>query len=863
MVSLIFLFQTGSPSVQPDFPAYLKPIKLYLENRQFEDYLNLFSPELRQQERENLIEHFETDGLDSVSIFFAGQSSEAGNQSRAFFQVVFQNDYSALIEVWQISYRLEASGLIITDRRVSRSSSRLYRLRFPGKGNFLVKDLSLTQKDLTINFSQAEVFLDNLPEINTALIIIGRGQVKFEPSDEIEKNQLRQRFKKPYFEAEISSLYVRGSTGFFQANLKYEIVARSQKPAERQAETDLAASIFARNYPRSFTVENSITGELLTFLPQSDETVIEIQAGRKGEFTYVYTPFAEEEIIFLDRRQSRLLNSYSPAGEEPGLKRMFVRFEEKYKIESYQLEASYVPANHLMSARAGLTLLSVIDELDGLQLRLNPELQIRQIIDDQNRQLYYTRDRLRKFLYVYLAEKSSKGQRVNLNIFYEGQIMPPPPQSDVLTSQGLGQYYSEPRVIRDSYLFTSSSDWYPAPATEKYFTFDLKLYVPDDYYALASGQLVAKQPLTGQPDWSGQAWPGSYVYIYQGRRPVKYLSFLAGHFKPERKMTGRVGLEYLAAKDGPAKNGALLEEAGKILEFYQNLFGDFPYEQLSIVQRFWPASGGVSPPGYVVLNEEPDSQGPGKLRVRADNPVDLSYWPGYYLAHEIAHQWWGHGLTYGTYRDNWLTEGLSQFSAILYLQQKYGQKAGEEMQKKISKWVSKKSGLGPVTLGLRLSHLDFTGYQAIVYDKAALALFMLKDLLGEELFYQSLKTFYQKNLFKPVRTSDFRLALERASGQDLRQFFHDWFDSEALPDVEIKKKISRDNDQTRLELSVRQLKKPVLFPLVIILKTDQDSLVRILRIENQEQVFELQIPGQLKVIEINPGHRVPGHFKLK
>jgi len=366
----------------------------------------------------------------------------------------FQNDYSALIEVWQISYRLEASGLIITDKRVSRSSSRLYRLRFPGKGNFLVKDLSLTQKDLTINFSQAEVFLDNLPEINTALIIIGRGQVKFEPSDEIEKNQLRQRFKKPYFEAEISSLYVRGSTGFFQANLKYEIVARSQKPAERQAETDLAASIFARNYPRSFTVENSITGELLTFLPQSDETVIEIQAGRKGEFTYVYTPFAEEEIIFLDRRQNRLLNSYSPAGEEPGLKRMFVRFEEKYKIESYQLEASYVPANHLMSARAGLTLLSVIDELDGLQLRLNPELQIRQIIDDQNRQLYYTRDRLRKFLYVYLAEKSSKGQRVNLNIFYEGQIMPPPPQTDVLTSQGLGQYYSEPRVIRDSYLFT-------------------------------------------------------------------------------------------------------------------------------------------------------------------------------------------------------------------------------------------------------------------------------------------------------------------------------------------------------------------------------------------------------------------------
>lgn len=64
-----------------------------------------------------LIERFETDGLDSVSIFFAGQSLEAGNQSRAFFQAVFQNEYSALIEVWQVTYRLEASAPIITDKR--------------------------------------------------------------------------------------------------------------------------------------------------------------------------------------------------------------------------------------------------------------------------------------------------------------------------------------------------------------------------------------------------------------------------------------------------------------------------------------------------------------------------------------------------------------------------------------------------------------------------------------------------------------------------------------------------------------------------------------------------------------------------
>lgn len=43
----------------------------------------------------------------------------------------------------------------------------------------------------------------------------------------------------------------------------------------------------------------------------------------------------------------------------------------------------------------------------------------------------------------------------------------------------------------------------------------------------------------------------------------------------------------------------------KSSEYYESLFGDFPYDQLAIVQRFWPTEGGVSPPGYIVLNEHP------------------------------------------------------------------------------------------------------------------------------------------------------------------------------------------------------------------------------------------------------------------
>lgn len=121
------------------------------------------------------------------------------------------------------------------------------------------------------------------------------------------------------------------------------------RPVCRQAETDLAASIFARNYPRSFTVENSRSPETCwPFCPQSDETVIEMQAGRKGEFTYeVYSPFSEEEIIFLDRKvQTGCWTAILRRRKSQGLKRMFVRFEENTKSKVISLKPAMGQLTH-------------------------------------------------------------------------------------------------------------------------------------------------------------------------------------------------------------------------------------------------------------------------------------------------------------------------------------------------------------------------------------------------------------------------------------------------------------------------------------------------------------------------------------
>lgn len=838
-------------------PVHLLPLTRSLEGRDLEGYLNLCLPEIRAEEREALNLYFKQTGLEKMSLFYSGESYDQDGLRRAFFQVLFQKEYSASIEVWQILYRLQPEGPEVLRRTVSSSLKDLYRLRFPGERSIYARNIRLAQKDIVINFTEGEIFFDNLPGVDTAVIIIGRGQVHFQPSDEIERHQLTRIYRKPALEEALEYVYVRGSDNYFQKNLLYEPVQVPVAAEPPKVKANRAYSIFSRNYSRSFTLENSLTGELLTFLPQAEETVIELKTTRRGEFTYIYSPFAEEEISFLDRTRVRLLNSYSP--QEEGQKRMFLRFGEKHEVKHYEIEASYRPENGQLAAVATVQLISATDRLDSCQLRLNPDLQILKIEDDRGRELFYSRDRLRRYLYVYLSEKLPRGQAIRLKIFYRGKLFPPAP----LTDTGPQLRSEEPTIlfnISNSYLFTQSSEWYPAPVREKYFTFRLRMIVPDGFYCLAGGRLVEQYSVQEAGNVTELENLGNSIFIYESQVPVKYISFFIARLVLVKKITNGLTIEHYTTQDWRHQVRQVINEAAAILDSYQKYFGPFPYKRLAIAQRYWHTHGGHAPPGMVVLDTLPFSRTPELIIINPSSPVDLSYWSEYYLAHEIAHQWWGQALTWASYRDNWLTEGLAQFSAILYLKEKYGQKDFEKILQKISSSVRRKSNLGPIILGIRLSHADFEGYQAIVYNKAALVLLMLRDWLGEDVFYRGLQEFSQEFRFKAVRTADFRLAMEKVSGQDLRQFFRDWFYSEKLPEVRIEKKVLPGEDLSRLQLTVHQITRPMIFPLRVVLETNRGRREQVLLLDSAVQTFELEFSGQLKKVRINPGNQVPGKF---
>ncbi len=821
-------------------------------------YLDMHAPGLRAQEKGRLEAIYDEFRMDSASLRLAGRHAEGSGELRLYVQGFFQNLHAVLMETWVLGLDRGDAGWIVSRKEISGSSATLYKVRIPSDRFERVRTIEVVHQDIRLSFRDAAVFYDNLPDLETALIVIGRGEVRFAPSDPNEKHQMGLLYRKPHLEDRIENLYVRCSPSFFGSNVKID--RGSGLPAVTAVEMSRAAAVFSRGYPRSFTIESSIDEAPLSFLPQGLEAVLEFKARKAGELTYIYHPSSDEEVNLYDRGKDRVISLYSPAGDgRPAEKRMFVSFGEKFNIRSYELDLSYTPAQSFLSAKARIEVASRAGTLDILQLRFNPDLEILKITDGERRALFYTRDRLRRNLYVHLLVPPRRGETARVEIFYRGRIVPPAPSSDIIAQTVVSEKYRfQPRY--ETRFFSHAGNWYPGPTGEDYFPARMTILVPPEYGVVASGEMVGAERRNGIGDVVDIEKAGSSVFTFESRRPVKYLAFIIGRFDRRREFPGRVPITMSVSSEVTDARFHFADRAREILDHYERSFGPFPYERLGIVHRLWPAAGGHSPASFIVLNEVPwggETGGPPAI----ESPVDLSQWDDYFLAHEIAHQWWGQGVSFATYRDQWLSEGLSQFAAVSYIRKRYGERAFASILRKLSRWTEKKSFRGPILMGSRLSYFDFNAYQAIVYNKSALALLMLQDILGEDVFLAGLRSFFEENMYRAARTASFVSTMETASGKDLQDFFRGWFASHELPDVKVTWSEAAVPGGVRLTVRVVQLKGLFVFPLWI--EWLRDGLVEreMVVVENPSQEFVLTLPGRPGKVRVNPLKAVPGSFR--
>ena len=218
------------------------------------------------------------------------------------------------------------------------------------------------------------------------------------------------------------------------------------------------------------------------------------------------------------------------------------------------------------------------------------------------------------------------------------------------------------------------------------------------------------------------------------------------------------------------------------IEFFADKVAAYPYEKLSLIvgaTRY----GGMENSGAIVftssLFNRNSTAGTSKTYGVPFGNVTL-------IAHEIAHQWFGDSVTESTWSDLWLSEGFATYFAGLFVQRYESEEAFQRYMRDASASVFayEKKKRVPIFDRDTESLMDLLNPNN--YQKGAWVLHMLRSNLGDDVFFRGIRAYYESHKNSVASTEDLRVALEKASGKDLRAFFARWVYDSGHPQYELK-----------------------------------------------------------------------------
>jgi aminopeptidase N len=156
---------------------------------------------------------------------------------------------------------------------------------------------------------------------------------------------------------------------------------------------------------------------------------------------------------------------------------------------------------------------------------------------------------------------------------------------------------------------------------------------------------------------------------------------------------------------------------------------------------------------------------------------------------------------------------MAQYAAALWVRHRLGDAMFRTVMERMARWARRHSDQGPIHLGHRLGHLqaDPQIYRAVVYDKGAWVLHMLRLLVGDGAFARALTAVQRDHRFGKAGSEHLRLALEKESGLSLAPYFHEWVYGTALPELRVSQRTTAGPAafSTAVTIAARNLPGPV------------------------------------------------------
>ena len=306
----------------------------------------------------------------------------------------------------------------------------------------------------------------------------------------------------------------------------------------------------------------------------------------------------------------------------------------------------------------------------------------------------------------------------------------------------------------------SSHSWWPCrdvPWDKALVT--VALTVPDTLDAVANGLKIDDAP--ADPGWRRTVWASAYPM------PPYLVGISVSEFVHwEEDCTGDAGplrLTYDVFPEDEEPGRAFFEPTCAALDFLEGIAGPYPFpdERYGQMEIKW---GGAM--------EHQTSSSIGNAMIHTETLfLDV-------VLHELAHQWFGDLLTPATWNDIWLNEGFARFCEALWVEHRFGRGSYLDFLRQIgpARHPLLFTDAGPLTDPSPI-------LQALVYDKGAWVLHMLREHLGDDRFFDLLRNYADdpELRFASVSSVDFIAHASYVAGEDLTRWFGPWLESSDVP----------------------------------------------------------------------------------
>ena len=794
----------------------------------------------------------------------------AGNGYRVMVDVLTEFGPRARVATWRFDIkRIGAPGSVrewaIDEAERISSVENLYRLAVNPAKVFTARDLRITAEDLDLTLADGSVFVADTDQGVTAVVLLGRGTMSFHPSPETEKGQVKIFAGSETLETRFDVAFIRiNPADFDSAIAASQLRARIAEPRElRRAE-----EVFRDDSQKSFMIDlGDLSRESWSLLPGSGDFLAEVHTRRFDTLTYAKSASEAEDITVFDRKRHHNISLYASKRKVASRGRFYNEDElVDYDILEYDIDVAITPDRQWMDGRVRMRLKVRSLAIGAITMRLAESLVVQSIVSYEHGRLFGIRVKNQNTLVINLPTTLQRDAEVTLTVTYAGRLEPQTADRETVSlEQGRTQDDMPLVVAEPSFLYSNRSYWYPQAPVSDYATATIRISVPPALDCVASGELQPGYPgiLAGKDPSQNRK-----VYLFRASQPVRYLAFIVSRFSraetatvafpPRVEVDGREtvplsGPSYsslnLSVETNPRqvqRGHDLAERAADIAQFYYSIIGDIPYSSFTLALVESDLPGGHSPGYFAALNQPL----PTSPLVWRNDPAAFSGFPDFFLAHELAHQWWGQAIGWRNYHEQWLSEGFAQYFAALYAQRQRGDEVFASVMRQLRKWGMDHSDQGPVYLGYRLGHVRDQSriFRALVYNKGAAVLHMLRRLVGDEPFFRGLRRFYATSRFHKAGTAELRAAMELETGLPLERFFERWIFGSTLPRLKVGYRV----EGTDVILQVEQLGELFDVPLTILLQYADRKPVEVL-VAVTDRVVEKRVPlaGALRGIEVS------------